>query len=319
VSACLASAGLNFSFVNIIKKNHNPKITVHPTLKKESLDIAYNFAVMSTTEYSIDTPQSPRPYFNRLAFIAYDFQQWGYRISEHSSQSQYIREVKRRERDQKLAKSRPGLFEVWGQEVVRQPQIDQTPFIHSEAPGRLSRVSSMVQEFIRAIASQGASESPKRVSWDSPTCLQVKDTPLPTHPALNLVTVYMRLLVRVRHTQSVHLPDPQNTVVDRVDLEFHPHAWLGEHLHPALDKVRAVPGRWVTGPETVLTTGSIKVQMSVEVGDYVVPTRSRDERAVDPLPLYERVEQAPPYEPADVDDGVEDGVKDSVQSSVQQL
>jgi hypothetical protein len=254
---------------------------------------------MSTTEYSIDTPQSARPYFSRLAFIAYDFQQWGYRISEHSSQSQYIREVKRRERDQKLAKSRPGLFEVWGQQVIKQPQTDPAPLMHSEAHGRFSSVSNMVHDFLQAIASQGASESPKRVSWDSPTCLQVKDTPLPTHPALNLVTIYMRLLVRVRHSQSVHLLDPQNTVVDQVDLEFHPHAWLGEHLRSALDKVQAVPGRRVTGPETVLTTGSMKVQMSVEVGDYVVP-----------LPLYERVEQAPAYEPVDMGDGAEDGVKE---------
>jgi hypothetical protein len=299
---------------------HDPISSIYPALKEETLEIACSLAPMSTTEYSIDTPQSARPYFNRLAFIAYDFQQWGYRVSEHSSQSAYIREVKKRERDQKLAKSRPGLFEVWGQEVINQQQTNPgAPLMHWEVPSRLNRVSNMVHAFLQAIASQGVSVSPKRVSWDSPTCLQVKDKPLPTNPSLNLVTIYMRLLARVRHTHSVQLTDPQNTVVDQVDLEFHPHSWLGEHLCPALDKVQAVPRCSVTGPHTVLTTGTIKVRMSVEVGDCMDSVRSGDDCAVDPLPLYERVEQAPAYEPADVEDGADGGVKDGVQVGIQQL
>jgi hypothetical protein len=62
------------------------------------------------------------------------------------------------------------------------------------------------------------------------------------------------------------------------------------------EKVKAVPGRWATGPETTLTSSMIKVHILVDVGNCIISRRSEGEGAVDPLPLYEIVEQSPAYD-----------------------
>jgi hypothetical protein len=107
---------------------------------------------MSVTEYSIETPQSPRPYFSRLASIAHDFEQWEYRKTPYPSNSEYIKIVKEWERKIKLASSSPVLLEVWGQEIVKEQQSDQAiPTVSPQTDTNLYHVSSMLQDLIRAI------------------------------------------------------------------------------------------------------------------------------------------------------------------------
>jgi hypothetical protein len=257
--------------------------------KKTSLTLLF-YTKMSTNVYAVETPQGPKPYFSRLSFIAHDFAHWGYRVTEHDLQSAYMREVRVRETKIKLSLRRPRLQEIWAQEVVRQRHVTRA------APDdtSLHRVCEMLHDFICALATQGGSEHPKRTSWDNPPCLEVRGTPLPTDPGLNLVTICMRLLCRVRHHRGER-SDARNTVGDRVELEFRRHEWLGEHLRTALEKVGDSPGRWVKGPERVPMSLMVRVQMVVDVGG-CVDSMDGSEDAVDPLPLYEDVEESPEYD-----------------------
>jgi hypothetical protein len=114
---------------------------------------AYQTAFMATTIFSIQTPQDSRPYFNRLRFLAYDFEHWGYSVTEHESDSEYVRETRQRNNYIGLADARPSLWEVWAQEVVKQRQLNQAPPAVSDTC--LHRVSEMLHDFVWALATQG--------------------------------------------------------------------------------------------------------------------------------------------------------------------
>jgi hypothetical protein len=244
---------------------------------------------MATTIFSIQTPQDSRPYFNRLRFLAYDFEHWGYSVTEHESDSEYVRETRQRNNYIGLADARPSLWEVWAQEVVKQRQLNQAPPAVSDTC--LHRVSEMLHDFVWALATQGKLEQLRRLSWNTARCLHVKGTPLPTNAGLNLVALVMRLCTSGMHVENAHSTRVPGMVVSYVELRFRGIEWLGQYFVHAAEKVTSGEGQWVKRPEMDQATRIVKVQMAVDIKGCVDAVRDQGED-IDPLPLYESVEQS---------------------------
>ena len=249
-------------------------------------------------QYMIKAVPHDHPYLTKLPFLAHNYRHWGHEVSDHTDDSNFIKEIKYQELKNKLADRRPSLMEIWVQDILTRE--DDYPVFSGEDL-RLERVSTMLQDFFKGIAALGDAQPPGPVKWWSPKLLRRNHVPLPDNPSLDLATRYTRFLSAIRYTRNAPLPEESNQnffVTDRTVLEFWPHGtpkW--EQVVSALGVVAAKTGRWTEGPERSMVTGMIKVEMWVDVGDCIVMERSgeREQELVDPPPRYEREEGLPGY------------------------
>ncbi|KAH7068776.1 hypothetical protein BKA63DRAFT_95195 [Paraphoma chrysanthemicola] len=246
--------------------------------------------------YLVHHPSHPRPYFTVHAFLAQDFQHWGYMATNYSSSSSYINVIRHREQHLTLVRTRPTLMDLWAREIFLQDHDLSHTDTADAHETRNSRVSQLLKSFVRAVAEIGRVDKPKRAGWWTAERLKVKNTPLPDDPGEDLAVRYMRLLRAVQLTRNAELPpgleDLSVSHADMLSLELLPNDSLKQkHCVEAQVKVRSREGQMAAAPEISRETGVVKLKMWVDVSDCVV-----GEEGAEPLPLYESVEGPPEYE-----------------------
>lgn len=246
--------------------------------------------------YLVHHPSHPRPYFTVHAFLAQDFQHWGYMATTYSSSSPYINVIRHREQHLTLVRTRPTLMELWARELFLHDHDLLRTDTADQHETRNSRVSQLLKSFVRAVAEIGRVDQPKKASRWSAQGLKVKNTPLPNDPGEDLAVRYTRLLRSMQLTRNAELPtgleDLSISHADMLTLELLPNDSLQrKHCIEALVKVRSRQGQMAAAPEIYRETGVVKLKMWVDVSDCVV-----GEEGAEPLPLYEGVEGPPEYE-----------------------
>ncbi|KAH7089137.1 hypothetical protein FB567DRAFT_325440 [Paraphoma chrysanthemicola] len=246
--------------------------------------------------YLVHHSSHSRPYFTVHAFLAQDFQHWGYMVTTYPSSSPYINVIRHREQHLRLVRTRPTLMELWARELFLQDHNLLRTNTADPHETRNSRVSQSLESFVRAVAEIGRVDKPKKASRWSAQRLKVKNTPLPDDPGEDLAVRYMRLLRSVQLTRNAELPTGlENMSVSHADmltLEFLPNDSLQrKHCIEALVKVQSGDGQMAAVPEIYRETGVVKLKMWVEVSDCVV-----GEEGAEPLPLYDGVQGPPEYE-----------------------
>ncbi|KAH7398185.1 hypothetical protein BKA66DRAFT_437269 [Pyrenochaeta sp. MPI-SDFR-AT-0127] len=263
--------------------------------------------------YLIHTTNHIRPFLTTHNFIAQDFCTWGCRVDVHPHESQYIAEIRRREKEKNRTEWRVELMEIWAREVVirkkqereRRHQIQAiaptSNVVQQTAPmaqedssqeeRRTAVVGNLVQDFVDSIAAFdkfGTTHTP----------FPMDPRPLPASP-LGLISKYMRLLRIIRYTSNAPLPtwsSPDVLIADQVTLEFRFHEALKkEHLVHAVNKTICKDMGRMGRVERDTNTGVTKVVLFVDVSDCVLPQGGGDEEMRDPVPVYERGEGPPPY------------------------
>lgn len=99
----------------------------------------------------------------------------------------YLAELELQQQKAKVAGKRPSLPETWAQELVSRAAYDLTVPGLPRDVRRLEKVSNMLRDFYKAIASFGEVNPPKRATrWNS-LPLYNKYVPLPQDPGFDLV------------------------------------------------------------------------------------------------------------------------------------